>query len=141
MSVGIEKSLKSARDLAKACWKEKFAIGHQFFDLHTAQVKPASFAPVSVKPIFFGADLATGDAAELMEPLNSSKLRRRTLILGHLGDDGHRLQGGNASFESEPKPRHFDLRFRCYVKTWRGARNELAVLRRLDGQLGLEAGV
>src|ERR1700756_85968 len=49
---------------------------------------------------FSGADVVTGVAAELLEPLNSSKLRRRTFILGHLGDDGHRLQGGNASFES-----------------------------------------
>src|SRR5579864_782554 len=49
---------------------------------------------------FSGADIVTGAATELLEPLNSSKLRRRTLIFGHLDDDGHRLQGGNASFES-----------------------------------------
>src|ERR1700693_291387 len=46
------------------------------------------------------SELVTGDAAELLEALSPSTLRGRALILGHLGDDAHRLQRGNASFKS-----------------------------------------
>jgi hypothetical protein len=43
--------------------------------------------------------LVTGGAAELLEALSPAALRGRALIRGHLGDDAHRLQRGNASFK------------------------------------------
>src|SRR5205809_7548432 len=46
------------------------------------------------------SELVTGGAAELLEALSPSPLRGRALLLGHLGDDAHRLQRGNASFKS-----------------------------------------
>jgi|SRR6516164_175300 hypothetical protein len=51
---------------------------------------------------FSRTHFVTGGTTKFLKALNSSKLRRRTLILGHLGDDGHRFRRGDASLESLP---------------------------------------
>jgi hypothetical protein len=45
------------------------------------------------------SELVTGGATELVEALSPLTLRGRAPILGHLGDNAHRLQRGNASFK------------------------------------------
>src|SRR5262249_61836419 len=45
-------------------------------------------------------ELVTCGATELVEALSPLSLRGRALILGHLGDNTHRLQGGNAPFKA-----------------------------------------
>ena|SRR3974390_2141936 len=51
------------------------------------------------QPHLAWSDLVTCGATELLEPLSPLPLRGRALILGHLGDNAHRLERGNASFK------------------------------------------
>src|SRR5215813_8253503 len=44
-------------------------------------------------------ELVAGPASELLEAFNPLTLGGRALNRGHLGDDTHRLQRGNASFK------------------------------------------
>src|SRR5579864_3502711 len=51
------------------------------------------------QPHLARSELVTSGATELFEALSPSTLRGRALILGHVADDAHRLQRGNASFK------------------------------------------